>query len=172
MTSFLTDFRQRRMATYTRMPIKMAYKGQVGAIQEIGARAAAHRARSAAYHAKRRAGAVRDVVMVTAPVARAPASASTSRTEVKTFDCHITVPAANLPIVTAAAGGEPTAAFVGITEINDVRQGAGFNQRIGAKIVVKSVELTGEVWNDIGVNLAEGPVRYNHLLLELKDLAD
>jgi len=86
--------------------------------------------------------AVRDVVMATPSRVM---QAGGSRTEIKTFDCHVTVPAANLPIVTAAAGGEPTAAFVGITELNDVRQGAGFNQRIGAKIVVKSVELTGEV---------------------------
>lgn len=128
---------------YPRMPIKMAYKQASRDIAEAGARASAHRARSAAYHQRRRIQAARDVVM--ASTVMRPAVASTSRTEVKTFDCHITVPAANLPIVTAAAGGEPTAAFVGITEINDVRQGAGFNNRIGAKIVVKSVELTGEV---------------------------
>jgi hypothetical protein len=76
---------------------------------------------------------------------------------VKTFDCHITVPAVSLPVVTAAAGGEPTAAFVGITEINDVRQGASFYNRIGAKIVLKSVELTGEVFSS-GFN-AQGPCR-------------
>lgn len=97
----------------------------------------------------------RDIVMV----AQRPVQAAGSRAEVKTFDCHITVPAANLPLVTAAAGGEPTAAFVGITEINDVRQGAGFNQRIGAKIVVKSVELTGEVWADATNPSVQGPCR-------------
>jgi len=123
------------------------YKGSAGmrfaaakyeTISQAGER---HRARSAVYHQRRRMQAARDVVM--APPSRVQAGGS--RTEIKTFDCHVTVPAANLPIVTAAAGGEPTAAFVGITELNDVRQGAGFNQRIGAKIVVKSVELTGEV---------------------------
>lgn len=127
-----------------RLPYKKRPGVLFGALREetISQAGARHRARSAAYHARNRAmvPTTRDVVMV-----RPSTSGATSRTEVKTFDCHITVPAANLPIVTAAAGGEPTAAFVGITEINDVRAGSGFNNRIGAKIVVKSVELTGEV---------------------------
>jgi len=115
-----------------------------------------HRARSAAYHNQRRAAAARDVVM--APIVSIrPSQASTSRTEVKTFDCHVTVPAANLPLVTGAAGGEPTAAFVGITELNDIRQGAGFNNRIGAKVVIKSVELTAEVFSP--TSTAQGPLR-------------
>lgn len=153
------------------MPIKMAYKQASRDIAEVAARASAHRARSAAYHQRRRQAVVRDVVMAPSMAIR-PAQASTSRTEVKTFDCHITVPAANLPLITAAAGGEPTAAFVGITEINDVRQGAGFNQRIGAKIVVKSVELTGEVFGTLAGLAAHGPCRYMIQLVEqLKVLA-
>jgi len=114
-----------------------------------------HRARSMEYHQRRRIQAARDVVMATPR----PAMASTSRTEVKTFDCIVTAPAASIPLVSAAAGGEPTAAFVGITEINDVRQGAAFYNRIGAKIVIKSVELTGEVRYGGGAGFTQGPLR-------------
>ena len=85
-------------------------------------------------------------------VARGPA-------EVKTFDCYITPPAANLPLVAAVGTGEPTAAFAGLTEINDVRQGAAFYNRVGAKITLRSVELTGEVFNNVSPNAAQGPIR-------------
>jgi len=78
--------------------------------------------------------------------------AGPSSQEVKTFDCMVTPPAANLPLVAAAASGEPGAAFVGITEINDVRQGAAFYNRIGSKIVIRSVELTGEVMSPAPFN--------------------
>lgn len=78
-----------------------------------------------------------------------------SSQEVKTFDVTVTAPAANLPAVAAAAGGEPGAAFVGITEINDVQQGAALYNRVGAKIVIRSVELTGEVHEQPGVPMGD-----------------
>lgn len=81
----------------------------------------------------------------------------TSLTEVKTFDCMVTVPAAGIPLVAAAAGAEPGAAFVGITELNCIRQGAAFQNRIGAKVVMKSVEFTGELYSPGGAT--RGPFR-------------
>jgi len=70
------------------------------------------------------------------------AAAVGSSQEVKTFDCPITAPAVSLPSAAAAAGGEPAAAFLGITEINCVQQLGTFYGRIGAKIVIRSVEFT------------------------------
>lgn len=65
-----------------------------------------------------------------------------SRVEVKSFDVTVTPPAATLTVAANAAGGEPGAAFVGITELNCVRQGAAFYNRIGAKITVRSIQVT------------------------------
>lgn len=69
----------------------------------------------------------------------APPMLLPSRTpEIKFFD---TVPSSfNLSVVGSAAGSEPSA-FAGLTELNAVTQGAGAYQRIGQKIVIKSVAM-------------------------------
>lgn len=71
----------------------------------------------------------------------------------------VTATAAGLPAVAAAATAEPGVAFVGITEINDVRQGAAFYNRVGAKITIRSVELTGEVVSTLAGLSMSGPIR-------------
>jgi len=68
----------------------------------------------------------------------APPMLLPSRTqEIKFFDC--TTASANMVAVASVAGAEPAAAFTGLTELNAVSQGAGAYQRIGQKIVVKSI---------------------------------
>jgi hypothetical protein len=65
-----------------------------------------------------------------------------SAVEVKSFDVSVAAPAAGfVQSFTLAAGAEPAAAFAGITELNDVRQGAAFYNRIGSKITMKSIML-------------------------------
>lgn len=72
--------------------------------------------------------------------ARASTSASmgTKRsTEVKSFDVQ---PTGNtLGLVGAVGSGEPGAAFAGITELNCIPQGASVANRIGNKVMMKSV---------------------------------
>lgn len=63
--------------------------------------------------------------------------------ELKCFDLVINSPTSSLPIVSTAAGAEPAAAFTGITELNDITQGAAVYQRVGTKVVLKSVEVGG-----------------------------
>ena len=100
-----------------------------------------------------------------------PRQVSRGPAEVKTFDCMVTAPAANLPAVAAVGTGEPGVAFAGLTEINDVRQGAAFYNRVGAKITIRSVELTGEVFGTLAGLAMMGPVRYlTPLVALLKDL--
>jgi len=68
-----------------------------------------------------------------------------SRGEVKFFDCEpVNTVVSNpygLQLVTATTGGEPSAAFTGITELNCVQQGATSYNRIGTKILIKSIDL-------------------------------
>jgi len=61
--------------------------------------------------------------------------------EVKSFDQQITIPAANLPVFAGVAGVEPAVAFTGMTEINCIQQGATVAQRIGNKVVVRSIHI-------------------------------
>jgi len=72
---------------------------------------------------------------------RAPLAlrARPSASEVKSFD--VQVAGGNIPLIAAAAGAEPGAAFTGITEINCIQQGATVAQRIGNKVVIKSIHL-------------------------------
>jgi len=66
--------------------------------------------------------------------------------EVKFFDCSVGNPATTGPYglitVTGAVGADPAPNFVGITEINNVNQGANSYDRIGTKIVIKSIHLS------------------------------
>lgn len=61
--------------------------------------------------------------------------------EVKFFDCVPTAPAAGLLAIANVAGAEPTSAYTGMTELNAISQGAGAYQRIGQKVVIKSLAL-------------------------------
>lgn len=67
-----------------------------------------------------------------------------SISEVKCFDCNV-AGTVNMPLWTAIAGAEPAAPFVGITEVNNMRQGATVAERIGNKVVVKSIHLKGTI---------------------------
>lgn len=73
---------------------------------------------------------------IPAPMAR---PRTTGLTEVKSFDC--VVAGGVLPLTAAAAGAEPGAAFAGLCEVNNIQQGATVAQRIGNKVVVKSIHL-------------------------------
>lgn len=69
------------------------------------------------------------------------------RGEVKFFDVNITNPVTTSPYGLFApsappAGAEPAVAFTGITELNCVQQGATSYNRIGTKILMKSVRLS------------------------------
>ena len=68
-----------------------------------------------------------------------------STQEIKFFDCPVTAPAGatfGLPAYSKPpAGGEPGVAFAGITELNCVPQGATSYNRIGTKIVIKSIKF-------------------------------
>lgn len=67
-----------------------------------------------------------------------------SAKEVKCYDCAPVAPAASitwgLPTVTS---GDPTAAFVGMTCLNEITQGAGVYQRVGNKILMRNVRIKG-----------------------------
>lgn len=60
-------------------------------------------------------------------------------TEVKSFDQVVAIPAVSLPVAAGVAGAEPGVAFTGMTEVNCVPQGATVANRIGNKIVIKSI---------------------------------
>lgn len=62
----------------------------------------------------------------------------TSLTEVKS--CDTTVAAATLVTLGSVTGTEPSVAYTGLTEVNLIRQGATVSQRIGNKIVIKSID--------------------------------
>lgn len=67
-------------------------------------------------------------------------------TELKTFDLKLNAPtgitgAGDLPAVDTMHFAEPGAAFTGMTCLNEVLQGANFNNRIGSKIRLASVNL-------------------------------
>lgn len=63
--------------------------------------------------------------------------------EVKFFDVDVANPAAGLLETASVAATVPTNAFVGITQLNSVLQGATSYNRIGAKILIKSVNVRG-----------------------------
>jgi len=68
-----------------------------------------------------------------------------STQEIKFFDCAVANPAVGgfgLPLhSTPPTGAEPGVAFTGITEVNCVAQGATSYNRIGTKIVIKSIKF-------------------------------
>jgi len=76
----------------------------------------------------------------------------TALSEVKSFDCVWA--GGNLVQVAAAAGAEPGAAWAGFAEINCIPQGATVANRIGNKVVVRSVHLKASLVNQIFANAA------------------
>ena len=69
-----------------------------------------------------------------------------STQEIKFFDCAVTpadVSGFGLPtIATPPSGGEPGVAFTGLTELNCIPQGATSYNRIGTKVVIKSIKFS------------------------------
>lgn len=61
--------------------------------------------------------------------------------EVKFFDVDVAGPAAGLLNVGSVTGAEPGVAFTGLTELNCVQQGASSYNRVGAKIMIKSIQV-------------------------------
>lgn len=68
-----------------------------------------------------------------------------SPTEVKSFDVSIANSAAQGPTWLAAAAAEPAAAFVGISEVNDVQAGTALYQRVGSRINIRSIALDFDI---------------------------
>ena len=67
-----------------------------------------------------------------------------ARGEVKFFDCTTTLAAVGIPTPSAPpTGSEPASPFTGITELNCIQQGATAYNRIGTKILIKSIHLKG-----------------------------
>jgi len=65
----------------------------------------------------------------------------TSSTEVKSFDVAVTA-SAGLPGIASVTAAEPSTAFVGLTELNCIRQGSTFYNRIGSKLQIQSVRVS------------------------------
>lgn len=84
------------------------------------------------------------------------------RGEVKFFDCTVTAPASGtfgLFSQSAAVGAEPATAFTGITEVNCVEQGATSYNRIGTKILIKSIDFRAS-FNMVGTAPVNNSLRY------------
>jgi len=105
-------------------------------------REAAKSLRQASYAAARLVAAPRGVPMY------AVGHGQMGRGEVKFFDVTVTAPVSTNPYGLQApaappTGAEPATAFVGITELNCVPQGATSYNRIGTKILMKSIMFNG-----------------------------
>jgi len=101
-----------------------------------------------------KAGAAKVLRAAAAQIVRAPARMQDVRMagpgrglgqEIKFFDCEPGNTAVSSPYglqyTTSITGSEPASAFTGITELNCVTQGAAAYQRIGTKILMKSLDL-------------------------------
>lgn len=97
--------------------------------------------RQASYSTARLLAAPRGVPMY---ASKAPGGGYTSsRGEVKFFDATVPLAAVGIPLISAPpVGAEPTSPFVGITELNCVQQGATAYNRIGTKILIKSIKFS------------------------------
>lgn len=93
-----------------------------------------------------------------------PTLATTSRRslqEVKCFDVNTQMPLSiGIPTYSSASGAEPSSAWQGYTCINEVTQGAAVYQRIGNKVVFRSIHarfciymLTGTIGAAIRIAL-------------------
>jgi len=104
------------------------------------AREAARLSRKASYATARLVAAPRGVPLY------ATGRGQMGRGEVKFFDCRVTNPSIAGPYGILGydvppTGAEPGVAFTGITCLNEVQQGATSFNRIGAKILIKSVDF-------------------------------
>lgn len=90
-----------------------------------------------------------DMVMAEAQALRQRAGAQAgqrfqggSAKEIKSFDCLVTAPAAGINwAMGAAAFAEPGIPFTGMTELNVIAAGAAVYERIGAKIMIRSIRI-------------------------------
>lgn len=84
--------------------------------------------------------------------------------EVKFFDCTVTAPVYTspygLPLIGDVTAAEPATAFLGISCINEVIQGATAYNRIGSKILVKSVHVRCSMAVAGTSENAQGTVRF------------
>lgn len=65
-----------------------------------------------------------------------------SAKEIKSFDCLVTAPAAGIAWTMGAVNfAEPGVPFTGMTELNVMAAGAGVYERIGAKVMVRSIRI-------------------------------
>lgn len=131
------------MATYPyRMPLKLRSKASMNPLITAAER---QRARSAAYHASRRAQ-----QMVRYPYSSTSAQAGSTTmalyarpaSEVNYFDQLITNPSTLTLWSVPAAFAEPAGVWAGITCINEVNQGTAAYNRVGNKIVIKSIAFS------------------------------
>lgn len=121
-----------------RTPVSRPPFKTIGQIRADEAAARSGR-RQASYAANRLVAVPRGVPMY------AVGRSQLARGEVKFYDETVTPPVTNgpygLPLVAAATGSEPGTAFTGITELNPVQQGATSYNRIGTKILIKSIDF-------------------------------
>lgn len=129
-----TTTRQKRMWTGASFGAAVAAQRKKAAQQKFMAMAAATRPR---------------LPYQTAPAARGRVA---GLQEVKSFDCQWL--GGNMPLITAAAGAEPGAAFAGFTEINCIPQGATVANRIGNKVVIRSLHVKATIGNQVLATLA------------------
>jgi len=132
--------------------------GQIISRDAARNREAAKSLRAASYATARLVAAPRGVPLY------ATGRGQMSRGEVKFFDCAITIPSVAGPygfqtVATPPTGSEPTAAFTGITEINCVPQGATSYNRIGTKILIKSIQFNATIFLG-GSGPTQGVYRY------------
>lgn len=129
--------------------------------ESVRRRSAKNAARLAAARASRSAVAVSTRGLPAAGIQRLYGRPSTQ--EIKFFDCAVTSAAVGglgLPtIATPPSGGEPGVAFTGITELNCIPQGATSYNRIGTKVVIKSIKFSTSI-SMLGTAPTTGIVRW------------
>ena len=118
-------------------------------------RAQAGREARQAYTLRRRVPVVpapisyQDMVMAEAQAIRGRAGAQAgqrfqagSAKEIKSYDVLVTAPGAGIAWnMGAAAFAEPGLAFTGMTELNDIQAGAAVYERVGAKVMIRSIRI-------------------------------
>jgi len=138
-----------------RTPVSRAQFKTVGQLRADEAAARSGR-RQASYAANRLVAVPRGVPMY------AVGHGQMGRGEVKFFDCSPYSPASatfGLFVQTAATGAEPAVPFTGITEVNCVEQGATSYNRIGTKILIKSIDFRAS-FNMLGTAPVNNSLRY------------
>jgi len=139
-SSFYTNKNKRSDMSAERRPPGFSWRSMEESVRR---RAVKNAARLAAARASRSAVVVSTRGIPAAGIQRLYGRPSTQ--EIKFFDCPVTAPSGatfGLPAYTKPpSGGEPGVAFTGITELNCIPQGATSYNRIGTKIVIKSIKF-------------------------------